>query len=69
VVNFNNWDKDADPMTLNQDGTFSFIMSLNPGVYRYKFVLNGSVWTADPKNDRTQPDNMGGSNSLLVVQG
>lgn len=67
VGSFNNWDKDADPMARDDEGGFSFIMSLNPGVYRYKFVLNGSVWTADPKNDQTQPDNMGGANSLLEV--
>lgn len=67
VGSFNNWDKDADPMMRDVEGNFSFIMSLNPGVYRYKFVLNGSVWTTDPTNQKSQPDNMGGANSLLEV--
>ena len=67
VGSFNNWDKDADAMTRAEDGSFEFIMSLNPGVYRYKFVLNGTVWTADPAHEDTQPDNMGGANSLLRV--
>src|SRR5690606_31325679 len=48
VGSFNNWDKDADPMLRRPDGVFEFIISLNPGDYRYKFVLNGSVWIADP---------------------
>ena len=67
VGSFNNWDKDADPMLRRPDGVFEFIISLNPGDYRYKFVLNGSVWIADPRNHHTQPDNMGGVNSLLRV--
>jgi hypothetical protein len=67
VGSFNNWEKDADPMVRGSDGVFRFIMSLNPGVYRYKFVLNGTVWTADPAHTDTQPDNLGGANSILRV--
>lgn len=67
VGNFNNWDKDADPMTRRADGVFEFVISLNPGSYRYKFVLNGSSWTPDPANPSTQSDDMGGVNSMLVV--
>jgi diguanylate cyclase (GGDEF)-like protein len=67
VGSFNNWDKDADPMLRRPDGVFEFTISLNPGDYCYKFVLNGSVWISDPKNHHTQPDNMGGVNSLLQV--
>lgn len=67
VGSFNNWDKDADPMTRRPDGAFEFVLSLNPGSYRYKFVLNGSSWTPDPANPNTQPDDMGGVNSMLIV--
>jgi diguanylate cyclase (GGDEF)-like protein len=67
VGNFNNWDKDADPMTRRSDGAFEFVISLNPGSYRYKFVLNGSAWIPDPSNTHTQPDDMGGVNSVLCV--
>ncbi len=67
VGNFNNWDKEADPMQRRPDGTFEFVISLNPGDYRYKFVLNGDAWTPDPANQQTQPDNMGGVNSVLRV--
>src|SRR5690606_27971451 len=67
VGSFNNWDKDADPMPRRADGAFDFLISLNPGDYRYKFVLNRSAWTPDPKNPHTQPDNMGGLNSVRRV--
>ena len=32
-----------------------------------KFVLNDNVWTSDPRNQDTQPDDMGGVNSVLRV--
>lgn len=67
VGSFNNWDKDADPMIRRPDGVFEFVISLNPGSYRYKFVLNGSAWIPDPSNNYTQPDDMGGVNSVLRV--
>jgi len=67
VGSFNNWDKDADPMTRRADGVFEFVIALNPGSYRYKFVLNGSAWIPDPSNNHTQPDDMGGVNSVLRV--
>lgn len=67
VGNFNNWDESADLMTRSDDGSFEFSIALTPGDYRYKFVLNGSVWTPDPANRDTQPDNMGGVNSVLSV--
>ena len=67
VGSFNNWDKDADPMLRRADGAFEFVISLNPGSYRYKFVLNGSAWIPDPSNGHTQPDDMGGVNSVLRV--
>jgi diguanylate cyclase (GGDEF)-like protein len=67
VGNFNNWDETTDPMEKQADGTFRFVIALNPGVYVYKFVLNGSVWVADPNASERQSDNLGGQNSLLRV--
>lgn len=67
VGNFNNWDEGTDPMDRQADGSFQFVLSLNPGVYAYKFVLNGSVWVPDPNAPERQSDNMGGQNSILRV--
>lgn len=67
VGNFNNWDKDADPMEMQQDGTFQFIIALNPGVYHYKFVLNDVEWIPDPACPERVHDSLGGDNSVLRV--
>jgi hypothetical protein len=67
VGSFNNWDKDTDPMQRISDGSFRFVISLNPGFYPYKFVLNGSQWIPDPASTEKEPDNLGGQNSILRV--
>ena len=67
VGNFNNWDKDADPMEKQPDGSFQFIISLNPGVYHYKFVLNDVEWIPDPACPERVHDTLGGDNSVLRV--
>ena len=67
VGNFNNWDKDYDLMYPVADGSYEFVISLNPGVYQYKFVLNGSAWIPDPACEERCPDTLGGENSVLRV--
>ncbi len=67
VGSFNNWDKDTDPMQLQPDGSWQFIISLNPGIYQYKFVLDGHEWVNDPANPERTPHTLGGANSLLKV--
>jgi 1,4-alpha-glucan branching enzyme len=67
VGNFNNWDKDADPMVRQSDGTFQFVIALNPGVYHYKFVLNDVEWIPDPACPERDHDTLGGDNSVLRV--
>lgn len=61
---FNGWAPDAWPMTRDPDGVFRRGARLAPGVYRYKFVVDGA-WTHDPKNPRRDAD--GHRNSVLVV--
>ena len=67
VGDFNNWDKDVDLMDKKPDGSFQFIISLNPGTYEYKFVLNDVEWIPDPACPERVHDSMGGDNSVLHV--
>ena len=67
VGNFNNWDKDYDFMyPIDGDG-YEFIISLNRGVYQYKFVIDGTEWIPDPNSGERCPDTLGGENSVLRV--
>jgi 1,4-alpha-glucan branching enzyme len=40
--------------------------SLKPGVYEYKYVINGK-WLPDAQNKRTVDDKRGGRNSVIQV--
>ncbi len=69
VGNFNNWDKETDPMAPQPDGSFQFVIALNPGLYHYKFVLDDAEWIPDPNCPERVHDGLGGDNSVLRVQG
>ncbi|MDD2454817.1 MAG: glycogen-binding domain-containing protein [Kiritimatiellae bacterium] len=46
---FNNWDPSAKEMfDKNSDGVYTTTISLAPGSYQYKFVIDGT-WCADPE--------------------
>lgn len=64
---FNNWDRQATPMTLQSDGkTYSVTLKLDPGKYQYKFVLNGEIWITDPKG-KSVSDGNGNTNTVLFL--
>lgn len=64
---FNNWDKNARPMTLGPDGrTWTTSLSLPYGKLQYKFVLDGDRWIVDPRG-KTISDGNGNENSELLV--
>lgn len=63
---FNNWH--AAPMTKGGDGVWSITLSLSPGVYGYKFLVNGSEWTFDPQNPQRKQVN-GIDNSAIAITG
>lgn len=47
VGDFNNWDKNAHPLTKNKEGIWQTSIYVNPGTYRYKFWIDGK-WIGDP---------------------
>jgi cyclomaltodextrinase len=62
---FNNWNASQDAMK-DVDGVFEVTLSLKPGSYEYKFVVDGN-WLADPYAALSVPDPYGGKNSVVVV--
>lgn len=64
---FNDWDPNFTPMKYdNECGSFSCEIKLAPGVYEYKFVING-VWGLDSDNDNVSANDFGTLNSVLEV--
>lgn len=67
VGDFNSWSPLADPMKdMNGDGHWSLFYPLQPGTYRYKFVVDGR-WIPDPSNSDSEPDGFDGINSVVRV--
>lgn len=48
VGEFNGWK--PTPMKKDGDGSWTASVSLPPGTYGYKFLVNGTDWTFDPEN-------------------
>lgn len=63
---FNNWSATNQPLSDDDgDGTWTLDLELIQGIYRYKFVLEGSTWVHDPNNPEKEDDQHEGFNSIL----
>ncbi|MCQ2250623.1 MAG: isoamylase early set domain-containing protein [Bacteroidales bacterium] len=61
---FNEWDKEATPMTKTLEG-FEVELSLENGKkYQFRYVLDGATWINDPYRP-TVDNGMGEQNSVL----
>ena len=67
VGDFNDWNKDKSPMTL-ENGTWKGSLTLAPGRHEYKFVVNNTDWITDPKCSETVADKYGGRSSIIDVR-
>jgi len=67
VGDFNNWDSNARQLRRGKVGLWRGILKLTPGVYQYKFLVNGSEWREDPTNPRRLPNDYGTMNSICEV--
>ncbi len=64
---FNNWIPDQGVETrLGPGGTWEKVVRLGPGVYQYRYFVDGE-WTPDPSNPRRVEGPAGGVNSVLII--
>lgn len=61
--NFNQWK--PEPMA-KSDAGFLTTVKLDPGVYQYKFIVDGQ-WLADPSASENTQNEFGTANSVLVI--
>jgi hypothetical protein len=59
---FNNWSTGSGIMTKTDSGWVRDV-KLEPGIYAYKFIINGN-WTIDTYNRTRQDDGVGNTNSI-----
>jgi len=70
VGDFNDWDATRTPMLRTAgDGLWSAVVPLEPGRYRYAFLIDGRLWVADPAAPTTRDDDFGAPSSVLTVGG
>lgn len=64
---FNSWVPDHDVETRHgPDGTWEKVVRLGPGVYQYRYFVDGE-WQPDPSNPRRVEGPAGGVNSVLII--
>lgn len=65
---FNSWSKSGTPLKKDKNGTWKTDISLKPGRYEYKFIVDGQWWT-DPANRCTVRNSYGSENSVVEIKG
>ena len=69
VGDFNDWNVSATQLSRQSgDGVWWVTVPLQPGRYRYAFVVDGTLWRPDP-NAPSADDEFGRRNSVVTVGG
>ncbi len=63
---FNNWQPKDGKMSRQKDGTYRKRLSLEPGRYLYRFVVDGQ-WTEDLEAEEQVINQFGGRDSVVTV--
>jgi hypothetical protein len=63
---FNNWNQ-SQLLFAREEGGWVCRVELDPGVYQYKFVVDGD-WLLDPSNPDTADDEAGNVNNVIEVK-
>ena len=67
VGSFNNWDPKKVTAKKDTGGNWTGKISLKPGRYEYKFLVDGS-WVNDPKCSSAVYNSFGTQNSVVEVK-
>lgn len=68
VGDFNDWSASATPMQrVEGNGLWSVTIPLEPGRYRYAFLVDGSTWLRDPSAPPALDDDFGPPGSVVTI--
>ena len=65
--NFNNWNASANVMQKDKKGIWKAVLSLRPGRYEYRFLVDGN-WENDPACCDCVPNEFGSQNCVRIVE-
>ncbi|MCL4789015.1 MAG: glycogen-binding domain-containing protein [Verrucomicrobia bacterium] len=66
AADFTNWQQRAQPMQRQSDGWWTVTVTLPPGTYHYRFLVDGQ-WRDDPKCTQRAPNPYGSQNMVRTV--
>ncbi len=64
---FNKWNITADSLKKSNGGNWTISLSLKPGRYEYKYLVDGG-WVNDPACNSCVPNNYGSCNCVIDVK-
>jgi len=67
IGSFNGWSPEHSRMHRTPAGTWEITLSLRPGKYAYRFLVNNRQQVLDPSCPVEEPDGYGGKNSVIYV--
>lgn len=68
VGDFNGWDEDGlELVDEDGDGVWTLELQASPGRYKYRLLVDGVRWMADPEADAQVDDGFGGTDSVRYV--
>ncbi len=68
VGSFNGWSPETHRLQKTAEGRWELTLSLEPGRYAYRFLIDQKKQVLDPSTELTEPDGYGGQNSVVVVK-
>jgi 1,4-alpha-glucan branching enzyme len=66
VGDFNSWNPDSHLLKKNSNGSWKISVSLPPGRYEYRFMVDGQ-WHNDPNCDSCVPNPFGSENCIITL--
>jgi hypothetical protein len=67
IGSFNGWSPEHSRMHRTPGGAWEITLSLRPGKYAYRFLVNNRRQVLDPNCPIEEPDGYGGKNSVIYV--
>ena len=64
---FNDWNREVSPLKKGRDGKWKAELSLPPGRYEYRYVVDGA-WENDQRPVPCVPNAFGSWNCVITVQ-
>jgi 1,4-alpha-glucan branching enzyme len=64
---FNLWSPAAHPLERAEDGSLGVTVALEPGDYRFRYLVDGERWINDDGADGLAPNLFGSADSIVAI--